>query len=103
MSISVLPDTSYITTHELISGGQMGATRKASIEWDDGSIRKCYVKVYPKQERIRKIFNEVTGFLLGNAIGILQYSSAALMPLNELFFEDYGIKKIKKIQMFGFG
>lgn len=93
MSISVLPDTAYITSHELISGGQMGATRKASIEWDDGSIRKCYVKVYPEQERIRKIFNELTGFLLGNAIGILQPDSAAIMPLNELFFEDYGIRK----------
>ncbi|KCY51694.1 hypothetical protein J751_3629 [Acinetobacter baumannii 24812_8] len=33
--------------------GVMGATRKASIEWDDGSLRKCYVKVYPKQDRIR--------------------------------------------------
>lgn len=93
MSIVVLPDTSYITSHELISGGQMGATRKASIEWDDGSIRKCYVKVYPEKERIRKIFNELTGFLLGNAIGILQPDSAAIMPLNSFFFDDYGIDK----------
>ncbi|HCW6435203.1 TPA: hypothetical protein OXT48_003262 [Acinetobacter baumannii] len=91
MSITVLPSTAYITSHELISGGVMGATRKASIEWDDGSLRKCYVKVYPKQDRIRKIFNELTGFLIGNALGIFQPDSAALMPLNQLFYADYGL------------
>lgn len=91
MSITVLSDTSYLTSHELVSGGEMGATRKASIEWDDGSLRKCYVKIYPQEERIRKIINELTGFLIGSALGILQPDSAAIMPLNPFFYDDYGI------------
>ena len=89
MAISVLPETSYLASHEQVTGGAMGVTRKASIEWDDGSIRKCYIKVYPKNDRIRKIFNELTGFTLAKALGILQPDSAALIPLSKLFYEDF--------------
>lgn len=89
MSISVLSETSYLASHELVTGGAMGVTRKASIEWDDGSIRKCYIKVYPNNDRIRKIFNELTGFTLAKALGILQPDSAALIPLSKLFYDDF--------------
>lgn len=89
MTIRVLSENSYLTSHEKVTGGAMGVTRMASIEWDDGSIRKCYVKVYPAQDRIRKLCNELTGFTLAKALGILQPNSAALIPLSKLFYEDF--------------
>lgn len=89
MAISVLSETSYLASHEQVTGGAMGITRKASIEWDDGSIRKCYIKVYPKDDRIRKILNELTGFTLAKALGILQPDSAALLPLSKIFYSDF--------------
>lgn len=89
MTIRVLSENSYLTSHEKVTGGVMGVTRMASIEWDDGSIRKCYVKVYPSQDRIRKLCNELTGFTLAKALGILQPDSAALIPLSKLFYKDF--------------
>lgn len=89
MTITVLPETAYLTTHELVTGGIMGVTRKASIEWDDGTIRKCYVKVYPEFDRARKLCNELTGFTLGKAIGLFQPDNAALMPLSKIFYPDF--------------
>lgn len=89
MNITVLPETAYLTTHELVTGGIMGVTRKASIEWDDGTIRKCYVKVYPEFDRARKLCNELTGFTLGKAIGLFQPDNAALMPLSKIFYTDF--------------
>jgi hypothetical protein len=89
MSISVLSENSYLTSHEKVTGGAMGVTRMASIEWGDGSIRKCYVKVYPPKDRIRKLCNELTGFTLGKALGILQPDSAALIPISKLFYGDF--------------
>ena len=35
MTITILPESSYLTSHEIINGGAMGVTRKASIEWDN--------------------------------------------------------------------
>ena len=89
MTITILPESSYLTSHEIINGGAMGVTRKASIEWDDGSLRKCYVKVYPTLDRVRKIGNELTGFIMAKALGLLQPDSAAIIPLNPMFYNDY--------------
>lgn len=89
MGIIVLPESSYLTSHELVTEGEMGATRKASIEWDDGTIRKCYVKVYPSINRVMKICNELTGFLLAKALGLKQPEGAALIPLNKMYYSDY--------------
>lgn len=89
MSITVLPESAYLASHELVTGGQMGITRKASIEWDDGSIRKCYIKVYPQLDRVRKLCNELTGFTLAKALGLLQPNGAALMPLSKIFYSDF--------------
>lgn len=89
MGIIVLPESSYLTSHELVTEGEMGATRKASIEWDDGTIRKCYVKVYPSINRVMKICNELTGFLLAKALGLKQPEGAALIPLNKMYHSDY--------------
>ncbi|WEV48131.1 hypothetical protein OZX61_07480 [Acinetobacter sp. ESL0695] len=89
MGIIVLPESSYLTSHEMVTEGQMGVTRKASIEWDDGTIRKCYVKVYPSINRIMKICNELTGFLLAKTLGLKQPDSAALIPLNKIYYSDY--------------
>lgn len=89
MSIIVLPESSYLTSHELVTEGEMGVTRKASIEWDDGTIRKCYVKVYPSFNRIMKICNELTGFTLAKALGLKQPEGAAIIPLNKIFYSDY--------------
>lgn len=89
MSITVLSENSYLASHQRVTGGMMGVTRMASIEWDDGSIRKCYVKIYPSKDRTRKLCNELTGFTLAKALGILQPNGAALMPLSKLFYDDF--------------
>ncbi|ENV48120.1 hypothetical protein P255_00999 [Acinetobacter brisouii CIP 110357] len=89
MSINVLTENSYLASHEIVTGGAMGVTRLASIEWDDGTIKKCYIKVYPTHDRIRKLCNELTGFTLGKALGILQPDNAALIPLSKLFYKDF--------------
>lgn len=89
MTIIVLPESAYLASHELVNGGQMGVTRKASIEWDDGTIRKCYIKVYPNLHRIRKICNEFTGFTMAKVLGIFQPESAAIIPLSKIFYSDY--------------
>lgn len=89
MSIIVLPESAYLTSHELVTEGLMGVTRKASIEWDDGTIRKCYIKVYPSINRVIKICNELTGFLIAKALGLKQPEGAALIPLNKMYYGDY--------------
>ena len=89
MTITVLPSSAYLTTHELITEGQMGVTRKISVEWDDGSLKKCYIKIYQPQERARKICNELTGFVIARALGLVQPEAAALMPLSSDFYNDY--------------
>lgn len=89
MSIIVLPESSYLTSHELVTEGQMGVTRKASIEWDDGTIRKCYVKVYPSANRVMKICNELTGFLIAKALGLKQPEGAAIIPLNKMYYSGF--------------
>lgn len=95
MTITILPSSSYITTHELVTEGQMGVTRKASIEWDDGTLKKCYIKIYQPEDRSRKICNELTGFILAKALGLMQPDGAALMPLSPEFYADFaGIKDL---------
>lgn len=94
MGIEVLDPLAYIATHEKVAGGMMGLTRKASIEWNDGEIRKCYVKAYPIHDRCLKVCNELAGYLLAEAIGLEQPKYAALLELPKSVWHEYNISSI---------
>lgn len=79
--LKVLSEDAYQATLAEIDLGQIGATKKASVLWDDGIPRKSYVKVYQPDERCRKLCNEALGFIIGKSLGLLQPDQAALMPI----------------------
>lgn len=94
MGIDVLEASSYLATHEKVAGGMMASTRKASIEWPDGVIRKCYVKAYPVHERCLKVCNELAGYLLAEAVGLEQPKYAALLDLPKSVWHEYNISSL---------
>lgn len=89
--LKVLSEDSYQATLAEIDLGQIGATKKASILWDDGVARSSYVKVYQPEERCRKLCNEAIGFILGNSLGLLQPTQAALMPIPEFIKSEFDL------------
>ena len=87
--LKVLSEDAYQATLAEIDLGQIGATKKASILWDDGLSRKSYVKVYQPEERCRKLCNEAIGFILAKSLGLLQPTQAALMPIPAFIKKEF--------------
>lgn len=87
MSIEVLNTNSLLNLLNEITEGKIAKTWLVEIKWDDGSVRRSYLKVF-SLPLWQGIINEVTGYLLAKQANLPLPYKAGLLKLPDNLFPD---------------
>lgn len=88
-TIEVLPESKLANIYNRVGEGQMAETYVTAIVWSDGTIRRSFLKLFPKERWLGPL-NEITGYLLASACSLPLPSHAGILklPPNAVEWQD---------------